>query len=357
MNGLLLHDPLWLLALLPAIVLPFFAARRRARPAAKFSSVAPLAGAPRTARQALARLLPFLRVAGLVLLVVALARPQQGREEFRVRADGISIAMAIDRSGSMAAMDFKDDEGRPVERIDAVKRVFRSFVAGDGKLQGRPDDWIGLVAFGGFAESRCPLTLDHDALLETLKDVKRAGIGVDPGIAARDPQFAREDGQTAIGDGLALAVERVKDAKTKSRIVILLSDGDQTAGALSPEEGAELAKAAGVKVYTIGIGSNGPAPFLVEDGFGRRFTEQHMVTMNEGALKQIAASTGGRYFNARDSDALKNVYEEIDALERTTTEGVVYTQYRELFEYALYPALLLLLAEFLARRLWLRSFP
>lgn len=348
MNGFRFHDPLWLGALLPALLLLWLAARRGRTQAVTFSSVADLASLPITLAQRLKPLLPLLRVAGVVLLVIALARPQHGREETRIRTEGIDIMMVIDRSGSMEALDFQDETSQePVNRLHVVKQVFRRFVAGEGAYEGRKDDQVGLVAFAGYAENRCPLTLDHGALLQILDTVKIPGADLDQREYSLAREFVQEESATAIGDALALGVNGLKDAKAKSRIVILLSDGESNAGVLTPEQAADIAVAAGVKVYTIGIGSTGAAPFPFRDTFGRQYVQARMVTLDESTLRAIAEKTHGRYFSARDTDALEQVVASIDELERTPTEGVVYTDYRELFFWALLPGIALLLGEVL----------
>jgi Ca-activated chloride channel family protein len=350
-----LASPLWLLALV-AVVGAIWYAKRRGRGTVSYSSLAPLEGAPVTLAQRVARLLPVVRFAALALVVVALARPQRGLEEFRIRTEGIAIVMAIDRSGSMQALDFELD-GRRANRLAVVKRVFRDFVEGSGELGGRPDDLIGLVSFGGFAEDRCPLTLDHGALLQALDAVVIPQPIVDADGRLVDEKLYQESLATAIGDALGLSVERLKDAKAKSRVVILLSDGDNTAGVLDPLDAARAAKELGVRVHTIGVGSNGRVPFPARDAFGNDFLVQREVTMDEATLKEIASLTGGRYWNARDTDALAQVYAEIDSLERTEIEGALYTDYQELYRLLVLPALGLLLLEATLAATRLRTLP
>jgi Ca-activated chloride channel homolog len=343
MTGFRFQDPLWLLLLVPLLAIGWWHARRRPA-AATYSNIDVLKTLPRTTAQRIRRLLPWLGLAGMALATVALARPQRGREEFRVRAEGIAIEMCIDRSGSMQAMDFRID-GEPVERIDMVKKVFRQFVDGDEGLPGRPDDLVGLVDFGGFAEAKCPLTLDHGALKQLLDTVKIAQPIVDAQGNMLNRELLQEDQATAIGDALALAVDRLKDVKAKSKIIILLSDGGSNAGVIQPDEAANIAKTFGVKVYTIGIGTTGVAPMRMTDAFGRTVLRQVQVELDEGTLKAIADTTGGRYFNAQDTQSLKEVYAIIDKLEKTASEGRRYTEYRDLYEYALLPGLTLLFAQ------------
>ncbi len=345
MTGFRFQDPLWLLLLVPIAALAWWSMRRR--PAAVvYSDVALLRALPTTAAQRIRRLLPWLAVAGMALLVVAMARPQRGKEDFRVQAEGIAIEMCIDRSGSMHAMDFKIDD-EPAERLDVVKKTFREFVDGDrhAGLPGRPDDLIGLVDFGGFVETKCPLTLDHGALDQLLDTVQIADTKRDPSGQPLDPKFVGPDCKTAIGDALATAVDRLKNVKAKSKVVILLSDGASNAGELPPEEAAKIAKTFGIKVYTIGIGSTGMAPMQVQDMFGRKMVRVVPLEFDERTLRMIADTTGGQYFEANDTESLKNVYAEIDKLEKTVSEGRVYTQYREFYEYALFPGLALLLVQ------------
>ena len=253
------QDPLWLALLAVVGLIGVLAIRRQRRVAVLFSDVSILQTLPATLALRVKRALPWLRLLGLALVVVALARPQHGTEEFRIHSEGIAIQMCIDRSGSMAALDFNLDD-RQVDRLSVVKRVFHDFVMGKGKLPGRPDDLIGLITFGGFVEPKCPLTLDHGALVQVLDAVEIPHPIFDNRGQEINRRLWQEDSQTAIGDALALAANRLKDAKAKSKVIILLTDGEQTAGVLPPVEGAKIAKTLGVKVYAIGIGTNGPVP-------------------------------------------------------------------------------------------------
>ena len=341
MTGFRFQDPLWLLLLPPLAALGWWTMRRRSA-AVVYSSVEILQTLPRTTAQRVRRLLPWLGLAGLALAVVALARPQHGREEFRVHASGIAIEMCIDRSGSMQTNDYEIN-GEQVERLDMVKKVFRQFVNGGDGLPGRPDDLVGLVDFGGFADAKCSLTLDHDALGQLLDTVEIPKQITDSNGRVLNGQLLQEDMNTAIGDALAVAVDRLKSIKAKSKIIILLSDGVNNTGVLSPNEAAKLAKTFGIKVYTIGIGTTGTMRAI--DPFGRAIVVPVPYDLDEDTLKMIADVTGGRYFNAQDAESLKNVYAAIDKLEKTETEGRRYTEYRELYEYALFPGLFLFLAQ------------
>jgi Ca-activated chloride channel homolog len=344
MMGFRFQDPLWLLLLAPLLAIGWWSIRRR--PAAVvYSNIDILKTLPRTTAQRVRRLLPWITLAALALLIVALARPQRGREEFRSRAEGIAIEMCIDRSGSMQAMDF-EIKGEPVTRLEIVKAMFRQFVDGGGGLNGRRDDLIGLVDFGGFAEAKCPLTLDHGALDQLLDTVKVAQPMIDSQGNVVNRELLQEDQSTAIGDALALAVDRLKESKAKSKIIILLSDGASNSGVMPPEEAANIAKTFGIKVYTIGIGTtSGTVPVKATDLLGNPAMMRIQADLDEDTLKTIADTTGGQYFNAQDAQSLKEVYATIDKLEKTVSEGHRYTQYRELYEYPLLPGLALLFAQ------------
>jgi Ca-activated chloride channel family protein len=344
MSGLRFQDPLWLLLLVPVAVVGILRFRRGCRTALLYSSVALLADLPTTLALRIKRVLPWLRLAGLGLLVFALARPQRGLEEFRVQSEGIAIQMCIDRSGSMQAMDFELD-GERANRLAAVKKTFRDFVAGSGRLPGRLHDLIGLVSFGGFADSKSPLTLDHGALLQVLDSIEIPRPVEDARGQIINQHLLREELATAIGDAIALAADRLKDSRSKSKVIILLSDGENTAGAVTPEEAAEAARTLGIKIYAIGIGSTGQAPFPAIDAFGRQGLVARPVRLDEETLRMLAEATDGRYFNARDTSALEDVYAEIDKLEKTETEGRLYTEYGELYQAFMLPGLALVLLE------------
>jgi len=356
MTGFRFQDPLWMLLLIPLVLLGLLAIRRQRRQAVLYSNVEILKTLPTTMALRLKRLLPWVRLLGLALLIAALARPQRGRDEFRIRTEGVAIQMCIDRSGSMQALDFQLD-GRQVNRLAAVKDVFHDFVAGKDELPGRPDDLVGLIAFGGFADTKCPLTLDHGALLQVLDTVEIPQPIRDSRGRMINERLLEEEMATAVGDALALAVDRLKDVKAKSKVIILLSDGEQTAGAVDPSEAAETAKAFAVKVYSIGVGTTGRAPFPAIDAFGRERLIAQSVRLDEETLKMVAETTGGRYFNAKNTAALEEVYAEIDRLEKTLSEGRLYTEYRELYQYAMFPGLGLILLEIMLVCTRFRSLP
>jgi len=356
MSELRLAEPLWLLMTLPLLLATMLSMRGDRRGAVVYSSVRLLESVPVTFAQRVKRLLPWLRFAGMLIVIVALARPQHGLKDFRIQTEGISIVMCIDRSGSMQALDFQLD-GERVDRLEAVKAVFHDFVAGDGRLPGRPDDQIGLVAFGGFAEAKAPLTLDHGALLEVLETVEIAEPVYDREGNVINRRYLEEERATAIGDAVALAVERLRDSQAKSKVIILLSDGENTAGAIQPEDAAKAAESFGIKIYSIGVGTTGTAPFKMIDPFGREQLVRQPVRLDEASLKMLAETTQGRYFNAKDTSALEDVYHDIDRLEKTELEGRLYTEYRELFQWWLLPGLALIVTELTLRCTRFRSLP
>jgi len=257
--------------------------------------------------------------------IVALARPQFGRKQTEVTSEGIDIMLTLDASGSMAAMDFKLD-GDTVDRLTVVKKVVTEFI------KQQKGDRIGMVIFGDQAYTQCPLTLDYDVLIQLLEHVKI-------GIAG--------DG-TAIGDGLALAVKRLKDLPGKSRVVILLTDGRSNAGKISPEKAAEIAKTFNIKVYTIGIGTKGPVPFPQPGIFGNRLVYVNL-DMDEKTLQEIADTTGGRYYYATDTKKLAAIYQEIGRLEKTEAKVKHYEIFDEYFIYFGYSALGFYLLNFLLK--------
>ncbi|HMO03323.1 MAG TPA: VWA domain-containing protein [Kiritimatiellia bacterium] len=252
--------------------------------------------------------LPILYAAACVLLVVALARPQRGIEESSVRTEGIDIVLSVDVSTSMLAEDFADS-GKPINRIGAAKEVLEAFIGN------RPHDRMGLVAFAAMPFTMAPLTMDHGWLLQ---QVQRLETGVLP------------DG-TAIGSGLAAAINRLRDSTAASRIVVLLTDGVNNAGEISPLNAAASAKALGIKVYTVGAGTDGLVRVPIRDPFGGTQYIRQPSEIDEETLKEMARLTGGQYFRARDLDGLRRVYEEIDKLEKTEITIDQYRYFEERF--------------------------
>ena len=285
----------------------------------------------------MANLAPWFFLAGAALLIIAAARPRTSLARSSRSVDAIAIAMAVDVSGSMEALDFTA-RGASTEktRLDVVKEMFAKFV------EARPDDLIGLVTFGGFASTRAPLTADHEVLLHVLKGVQVPSVAYD----ANGRPVDQEEQMTAIGDGLATAIARVKDADMKSKIVILLSDGVSNTGAVEPDAAAAAAAKLGIRVYTIGVGTrSNRTPFRVRDMFGRSAIQYADMSFDESQLKSIASKTGARYFGVRDEGGLKAALEEIDSLEKTTLDRTAYQRWNEYFPWFLVPgAALLLLA-------------
>jgi Ca-activated chloride channel family protein len=275
------------------------------------------------------RHLPFvLRITALVFLIIALARPQSTNSWNKTTTEGIDIVMTLDISTSMLAEDLKPN------RIEAAKNVAASFI------NGRPTDNIGLVVFAGESFTQCPLTTDHAVLLNLLKDVQCGMI---------------EDG-TAIGHGLATAVSRLKDSEAKSKVIILLTDGTNNRGEIAPVTAAEIAKAYNLRVYTIGVGTKGEAPYPVQTSMGVRY-QNVPVDIDEPTLTRIAQITGGLYFRATNNAALKEIYQEIDQLEKTKMSVQEYSKKQE--EYMLFAlaGLIFFLLEILMRYTILRNIP
>ncbi|MCX7847839.1 MAG: VWA domain-containing protein [bacterium] len=304
------QDPWWLLLLLtiPLVVWRYVRAERGAL---KYSSIERLKQIRPSFSLYLRHILVVLRCVAIGLLAFALARPQRGREDTRVTAEGIDIMLVLDTSGSMVA----EDLARNKNRLDVAKEVAKEFV------QKRKNDRIGLVVFGEDAYTQCPLTLDYGVLLQFLDGVKI-------GMAGQD--------RTAIGDGLATALLRMKDSPAKSKVVILLTDGENNSGKISPMTATEMARTMGVKIYTVGAGTEGMAPVPTLDPFGRRVMVPMQVSIDEELLQHMANVTSGQYFRATDAGRLRDVYAQIDRMERTKTEVFHYMEWRELFgRYAL----------------------
>lgn len=286
-------------------------------------------------RVACARVVPLLFLVGTLLLIIAAARPRNTLAREHRSVNAIAIEMVVDVSGSMEALDLTPKGQDYTTRLDVVKEMFASFVGA------RTDDLIGLVTFGGYASTRAPLTADHRALLHVLKGVAIPRAQVD----GQGRPIDQEETLTAIGDGLATGVARLADAEPKTRIVILLSDGESNTGIISPDQAADAAAKSGVRVYTIGVGSNTRAPFKTRDMFGRETIGYAEVTFDEAQLKGIATKTSGRYFGVRDNDGLKAALEEINKLETTKIERQVYERFDEHFvDFLLWGAALAALA-------------
>ena len=308
-------DPLYLLLLAVVPVLLLYRRRRRPHPALRMPSLA-------AAREVLPSLalkcrwiVPFLKYAALVLMIVAMARPQWGTRREMVLTEGVNIVLAVDLSESMAALDFRR-EGKIVNRLEAVKGVVGAFI------QRRTGDRIGLVVFGDEAYTQLPLTRDYNAIVSMLDRLEIGAAGK----------------STAIGDAIGISLKRLSDIESASNIIILLTDGQSNAGQLSPEAASEIAVEHHVKIYTIGVGTRGRAPFLVRDPvFGERYVYQR-VNIDEETLKRIAEKTDGLYFRAEDAQALATIYDRIDALEKTEVEVKTFSEFNDLYPYMLSPA-------------------
>ena len=321
-------DPklLWLLLVVPALIVWYILRHKKQEASLSCSDLKGFVKLPKTWKAYLRHMLFALKMAALALLIVALARPQSSSTNSTSNIEGIDIVMAMDVSGSMLARDLKPD------RLTAAKNVASDFV------KGRPGDRMGLVIFSGETFTQVPLTTDHGVMLNMLAEMKNGLI---------------DDG-TAIGDGLATAISRLKDSEAISKVVILLTDGMNNAGSVDPYTAAEIAKLYGIRVYTIGVGSYGTAPYPVQTPFGTQI-QQMKVEIDEKLLSSVAGMTGGKYFRATSNQKLDEIYEEIDKLERSKIE---VTEFRRLHE-EFYPlvawALALLLLEFLLRKTIFRT--
>jgi Ca-activated chloride channel family protein len=314
---------LWLLLIIPLLTAWYVWKRNRTQAVFSVSTGMPFFGV-KSVKQTF-RHLPFvLRMFAIAFVVIALARPQSSISHKQVDVEGIDIVMALDISGSMMAMDFRPN------RLDACKNVIKTFI------ENRPTDRIGLVVYSGEAYTKCPLTTDHQTLLRSLETVK----------------FGIIDDGTAIGDGLGTAINRLRESKAKSRVIILLSDGVNNAGHIDPYSAAEIAAEFGMRVYTVGCGTIGDAP--ISTPYGIMYTK---VEIDEPLLKTIAQKTGGKYFRAQNKTKLKEVYDEIDKMEKTRITEYHFTNKPDEFFPFLLLASGLFLLEILLRYTVLRVKP
>ena len=332
MNYFQFQDP-WLFPLLAIIPLLIYRTLKTRPATLHFSSLDSLKTQRRKGVEFLVATPLILRCLAIALLVTALARPQEGRKSTEILSAGVDILLAIDTSGSMRAMDFEKNH-QPVDRLTVVKNVVSEFI------DSREFDRMGMVVFGNEAFTQCPLTLDHDILHSFLNKLQ---IGV-----AGD--------STAIGSAIGISVKRLKDLESKSKVIILLTDGRNNSGNITPFQAAEIAKTYGIKIYTVGVGTQGQAPFPMSTPFGQKMLMQR-VAIDEESLKKIAKQTGGRYFHATDSDSLKQLYAQSDSLEKSEVKWIDHSEYRELFPLFLIPALLLVLAETVLTQTRLRRVP
>ncbi len=320
-NNFYFASPWWLVLLIivPIMVWWYYFSGKKTESRIVVSSLEGLPAA-KSIRERMLPYLPVLNIAAVALMIIAMARPQLMLKEEKVKADGIDIMMAMDLSSSMLSRDFNPD------RLEVSKMVAKEFVSK------RNYDRIGLVVFAGEAFTQCPLTVDHNILQNFLSELQ---VGM------------MEDG-TAIGMGLATAVNRLKDSKAKSKIIILLTDGVNNAGYINPNTAAEIAKQYGVKVYTIAVGSMGEALSPVNRTIdGEYFFAMSKVEIDTELLKSISMMTGGKYFRAIDRESLENIYTEIDKLEKTEIEVNVFKRYKDEYRGLLYWALGLLISGFL----------
>lgn len=323
----------WLLLLLLLVpVLAWLKGKTGQPKAFLYSSVGLVKNIIGLSRSSVGRILLRMRWLALILLLIALARPQLGEGQAKVRASGIDIVVAIDLSMSMAAEDF-ELRGEQVNRLVIAKDVLEKFV------RKRENDRIGLVAFAGRAYIASPLTLDHDFLLQNLE---RLNLG------------SLEDG-TAIGSAILAAVNRLRDIEAKSKIVVLMTDGQNNAGKVPPVTAAEAAQTLGIRIYTIGVGTRGIARMPYQNVFGQKTYIDQKVDIDEEMLTKIAQMTGGKYFRAENTAGFRRIYDEIDQLEKTEVEIEKYQRYRELFPYFVLSGLAILLLEIiLSNTVWRR---
>lgn len=316
------------LILLPLFALWYWKRNKKSTPDITYSSLKLFGSLKPTLRERLHHLPFILRLLALGFLVVALARPQTYSTGENVYTEGIDIAMVLDISGSMLAEDFQPN------RLDAAKNVIGDFV------RGRTSDKIGLVIFARDSFTQCPLTIDYQVLRNLLKDIQSGMI---------------TDG-TAIGNAIANGVNRLKDSEAKSKVMILLTDGVNNAGEVDPVTAAQIAETFGIRIYTIGVGTRGEAPYPFKTPFGTRY-QMVPVEIDEQLLQQISGLTGGRYFRATNNEKLKEIYDEIDKLERSRVEVLSYRNTQELFYSWVGVGLILLLLEIGLIRTYLRRLP
>jgi Ca-activated chloride channel homolog len=322
----------WLLGLLPFVML--WRGRRGPIAAIEYSDVSLAREVARSSRSRLGLLVWLLPILAGVLMIVGLARPQRAHSRTQLTANGIDIVLGLDVSGSMQALDFQIDHQR-VNRIEVVKSVVSKFI------EERPDDRIGLIAFAGAPYLVSPITLDHDWLQQNLE---RVTVG------------AGDDG-TAIGSAIAAGVNRLRLTPAKSKLLILLTDGVNNTGKISPLAAAEAAKAMGVKIYTIGVGVRGDAPIPVRDAAGNARLIMAKVDVDERTLQAVADVTGGKFYRATDTDSLQKIYEQINRFEKTAQTVQKFEHTEELYPWALIPSLVILGLSLTLQQTRLRRLP
>jgi Ca-activated chloride channel family protein len=328
------HPYLFLLLLLLPLA-AWLKGRRGKSPAFLYSSVGLLHGLTGVRRSRAGRFLAAMHWLGLAVLITALAQPRLTSSETSIQASGVDIVVAIDLSGSMRAEDF-ELKGERVNRLAMAKSVLERFI------RERPNDRIGLVAFATEAYTAAPLTLDHDFLQKNLERLELGTI---------------QEQSTAIGSALSTSINRLRDLDSKSRIVVLMTDGQNNAGSIDPLVAADAAAALGVKVYTIGVGTRGEALVPAVDMFGRKGYQRQQVDIDEDTLTAIAEKTGGRYYRADNAERFQSIYQEIDRLEKTKAEVQKFTQHEELFPWFVSTGFGLLLLELLLQHTVWRRLP
>lgn len=321
-------DYFYLLIIIPLMVAWYWFNHQKTNAELQVSSTAVFENTRKSIRQYLYYILPVLRMLAIALLIIALARPQSSTSRQDVSIEGIDIVMALDVSSSMLAQDLKPD------RLEAAKNVASDF------FDGRPNDRIGLVIFSGETFTQCPLTTDHSIIKNLFKDIKSGMI---------------QDG-TAIGDGLATAVNRLKESEAISKVIILLTDGVNNAGSIDPVSAAEIAKLYGIRIYTIGVGTQGMAPYPVQTPYGVQYQDME-VKIDEELLKEVTQMTDGKYFRATSTKKLKEIYAEIDQLEKSKIDVTEFRRKSEEFFPLAIIAFILLSLEFIFRKTIFKTIP
>lgn len=319
---------LFLLILIIPIIVWYVIKSKTSYPSLTLSTLKGFGSKTRSIKNYLKHLLIVFRILALILLILALARPQSTNSWQNISTEGIDIIISLDISGSMLAQDFKPN------RLEASKDIASEFI------NSRPNDRMGLVVFSGKSFTQCPLTTDHAVLINLFKGIK----------------FGMIDDGTAMGEGIATAVNRIKDSNAKSKVIILLTDGVNNAGAIAPITAAEIAKTYGIRVYTIGVGTMGEAPYPVPTAFGTQI-QMIKVEIDEQVLKQIADMTNGKYFRATNNEKLREIYKEIDKLEKTKIAVKEYRKRKEEFLPFLLLAGVFLLLEIVLRYTLLKKIP
>lgn len=325
LNNFRFESPIFLLLLLLIPFLVYYEFKIKKVPSIKFSSIKVLKTVSNERKLSFKHLPIFLRLITITLLILTISRPQEVKATSEIISEGINIVLGIDTSGSMAAVDLQINEDR-VTRLDVVKRVVKEFVSK------RINDPTGLVVFGSEAFTQCPLTLDTNILTQFIDNLEI-------GMAGQE---------TAIGNALGLSVNRLKDIKGKSKVIILLTDGSNTAGKVLPDKAAEIAAGYGIKVYTVGVGTTGKIPFVQNSFLGPQIV-YGQADLDEKTLKMIADKTKGKYYRAKNFEELRQIYDDIDKIEKTQVKTKNYMEYKELFLLFLFPSIFTMLLEIILR--------